>query len=500
MEKFKEVVFSVLPITVIVLILNFTISPLENHLLIRFIIGSVLIIIGLSIFLAGVDIGITPMGNLLGKELVKSRKIWIIITGTVLLGFLVSIAEPDLIILAEQVDMITSGVISKISILIVVSIGIGVLLALGFIRILYNIPLYKILTVLYLIIFALSIFASPEFLAISFDSSGATTGALTVPFILALALGVSAMKKDSKASEKDSFGLLAIASAGAIIAVLVMSLITGQREITGTLDTTTIESTALITPFINILPTLMGEVALALSPLLVIFIILQFASFKMSRKSFNKILKGFVYAFIGLVMFLCGVNAGFMEVGRITGYQIASMDNKFIILLVAFILGLVTILAEPAVHVLTQQIEDVSSGTVKRKAVLLSLSIGVGVAVALAILKIIVPSIMLWHYLLPGYIIAIALTYVTPKLFVGIGFDSGGVASGPMTATFILAFAQGTAQAVDTADVLLDGFGIIAMVALTPLIALQILGLIYKLKSKKLGGKTDDAKSQHTPV
>ncbi len=494
-EKFKEVVFSVLPITVIVLILHFTISPLEPHHLVRFLIGSMLIIVGLSIFLAGVDIGITPMGNHLGAVLAKTHRIWKVGLGAALLGFVVSIAEPDLHILAEQVDMVTTGMISKLSILVVVSIGIAIMLAAGFIRILYNIPLYRLLTVIYLIIFALSIFTTPEFLAISFDASGATTGALAVPFILALALGVSSMKKDSKASEKDSFGLVAIASAGAILGVLIMSLVTGQQQITGTLETAASNTTALFTPFFDIMPRISGEILLALSPLLVIFIVLQFATLRLARKAFHRILKGFAYSFLGLVLFLAGVNAGFMEVGRITGYQIALMDNKIYVLLVGFLLGLVTILAEPAVHVLTHQIEEVTSGSVKRKSVLVSLSIGVGAAVALAILKIVVPGILLWHYLLPGYIIAVALSYVTPKLFVGIGFDSGGVASGPMTATFILAFAQGTAEAIDTADVLLDGFGIIAMVALTPLIALQILGLIYKIKSKKPGGKTDAAKS-----
>ncbi|MEG0444092.1 MAG: DUF1538 domain-containing protein, partial [Carnobacterium sp.] len=206
-----------------------------------------------------------------------------------------------------------------------------------------------------------------------------------------------------------------------------------------------------------------------------------------SKKRLNKVLKGVLYVFIGLVLFLVGVNAGFMEVGSVVGYTVASLDNNFYVLLVAFVLGLVTILAEPAVYVLTHQIENVTNGYVKRKVVLTALSIGVGLAVLLSMIRILVPGLLLWHMILPGYILAIGLMYVVPKMFVGMAFDAGGVASGPMTATFILAFVQGAAEAIEGADVLLDGFGMIAMVAMMPIITLQLLGLIFKLKSGKGG-------------
>lgn len=489
--KFKEVLYAVLPITIIVLILHFSLTPLEPFLLFRFIIGAFLIIIGLSIFLLGVDIGITPIGQSMGAALAKSNKIWIIGIAGLLLGFFISIAEPDLHILAGQVDGVTSGLISKSSIVIVVSIGIGLLIATGLFRIVFNIPLYKMLSVIYLLIFVLAIFTSPEFLAISFDASGATTGALTVPFILALALGVSALKKDSKASEKDSFGLVAIASTGAIITVMIMNIFSGTDKMTGSLATNGDGSASIIAPFLHAFPKISLEIIVALLPILLVFLVFQKISFKMSKRAVHKILKGVVFTFLGLVLFLVGVNAGFMEVGTAVGYSIASLDNKAYVIIVAFVLGIVTVMAEPAVHVLTHQIEDVTSGYVKRKAVMAALSLGIGLAVALSVLRVLIPGLQLWHYLLPGYVIAIALTYFAPKLFVGIAFDSGGVSSGPMTATFILAFIQGTAEAVEGADVLVDGFGMIAMVALTPLIALQILGLLFKLKSKKGGLEKD---------
>jgi hypothetical protein len=492
-DKLKEVLFSVLPIVIIVLILNFTITPLETPTLIRFLIGALLIILGLSIFLLGVDLGITPVGNLMGSFLAKSNNVWVVLTAGAILGFFISIAEPDLHILAGQVNFVTSGVISKFSIVAIVSIGIAIMLSLGLFRILFNVPLYKVLTGLYALILGLALFTTPEFLAISFDASGATTGALTVPFILALAMGVSILKKDSKASEKDSFGLVAIASAGAIIAVIVMSIVSRADKITSSLEIDVSSSNSIISPFFNVLPTIMYEVFLALLPLIVVFLVFQKISFKLDKRGFRKILKGFVYAFTGLVFFLVGVNAGFMEVGTTVGYVLASLDNKFYLLTVGFLIGLVTILAEPAVHVLTHQIEEVTSGSVKRKAVLGALSIGVGFSVALSMIRILIPGVQLWHYLLPGYVISIIMTYFVPKLFVGIAFDSGGVASGPMTATFILALAQGAAEQIEGANVLIDGFGIIAMVALTPLITLQILGLIFKIKSKK-GGLDRDAK------
>jgi len=492
-EKFKEVIFSVLPITVIVLALHFTLTNLETPQLIRFLLGALLIIIGLSIFLVGIDKGITPIGNLMGATLTKTNKIWIVGIAGLILGFFISIAEPDLHILAGQVDFVTGGVIPKFTIVIIVSIGIAALLAIGLIRIVYNIPLYKLLSILYLIVFVLAIFTSPEFLAISFDASGATTGALTVPFILALALGVSTLKKDSKASEKDSFGLVAITSVGAIIAVMVMNIIAGTDEISGSLEYSAFESASIIAPFIYELPIIAGEIILALLPIIILFIVFQKISFKLPRRSIRKIIKGLVYTFLGLVLFLVGVNAGFMDVGSVIGYSVASLENKSYVVIIGFILGLVTILAEPAVHVLTHQIEEVTSGYVKRKVVLVALSIGVGAAIALSMVRIIITEVQLWHYLLPGYIIAIAMSYFVPKLFVGMAFDSGGVASGPMTATFILAFAQGVAEAIEGADVLREGFGMIAMVALTPLIALQTLGFIFKIKSAKGGMEADGA-------
>lgn len=483
-DKLKEVLSSVLPITIIVLVLNFTITPLDTPQLIRFLIGAFVLIVGLTIFLIGVDVGITPVGSIMGTAIAKSNKVWIVVVSGIFLGFIVSVAEPDLHILAEQIASVTSGQVSSMFVLVVVSLGIAIFLAFGLMKIVYNIPLHKILTVIYGLIFLLATLTSPEFLAISFDASGATTGALTVPFILALSVGISKIKKDSKASEKDSFGLVAIASTGAIISVMLTSIIANFSDISGSADVSTEPGSAILKPFIELLPSTMSEIFIAILPIVVIFLIFQKTTFKLSRFVLTKIMSGIMFTFVGLVLFLLGVNAGFMEVGVTIGYKLASMNSHIYLVVVAFILGTVTILAEPAVHVLTQQVEDVTSGYVPRNMVMVTLSIGVALAVSLSIIRIMVPQLQLWHYLLPGYLLAIILTYISPKLFVGIAFDSGGVASGPMAATFILAFAQGTASAIEGANVLMDGFGVIAMIAMTPLIALQILGIVFKIKSK----------------
>lgn len=489
-EKFREVLVSVLPITLIVVILNFTLVPLELPIMLRFLLGALLIVVGLTIFLFGVDLSIAPIGNLMGTHITKSNKVWIVIVSGLLLGFFISVAEPDLHIIAGQVAIVSDNIITKFEIILYVSVGIALLLTLGFLRIIYNKSLSILLTILYGLILIVSLFTTEEFLAISFDASGATTGAMTVPFILALALGISSLKK-GRASEDDSFGLVGIASTGAILAVMLMSVVKGTKEISGSLDGQLSNSTAIILPFLQKLPTMLYEVALALLPIVILFIVFQIITFKLKKRPLKRIIKGLVYTLIGLVLFLTGVNAGFMEVGTLVGYTIASLDNKAILVGIGGLLGLVVILAEPAVYVLTKQIEDVTSGYLKRRVVLVALSLGVSLAVGLSMLRIIVPEIKLWHYLLPGYLLAIVLSYLVPKLFVGMSFDSGGVSSGPMTATFILAFAQGAAASTEGADVLVDGFGLIAMVAMMPIIALEILGLIFKLKTVK-GGISED--------
>lgn len=490
MVKLKEVLLSVLPIAAIVLLMHFFFTPLSGPVLARFGVGAALVTIGLSLFLVGVDIGISPLGAHIGSAISKPNKAWIIVVVGLIVGFFVSIAEPDLQILADQVAQVSAGQIPKFSILTVVSVGIACMMVLGLLRIVYNFSLSLVFAICYGVILVLAFFVAPEFLAISFDASGATTGALTVPFIMALAVGISSMKKDSRASEEDSFGLLGVTSTGAILGVLLMGVFSKLGALEGVLPHRVSDDASVLWPFIRTLPAIALESAIALAPILVIFVVFQIFVFHFSKKRFRKLIAGMIYTYVGLTIFLTGVNAGFMDVGSALGISLSEGGNRWLPIAVGFALGFVTVMAEPAVYVLTQQIETVTSGYVKRSVVLGALSIGVGLAVALSVIRILVPGVQLWHYLLPGYLISIALSFRVPKLFVGIAFDSGGVASGPMTATFILAFVQGVADAVDHASVLTDAFGMIAMVAMTPIITLQVLGLLVQIKAKRKGGTT----------
>ena len=487
-EKLKEVLISVTPIILIVLLLNFTIAPVQTITLIRFLIGSVAVIIGLALLLLGIEIGIQPFGSHMGRTLLRSNKLWFVIIIGLIMGFFVNIAEPDLHVLASQVAKVTGGHISSPLILITVSLGTGIMLALGVARILKTVPLNLMFAVIYGAITLLSIFASADMLAIGFDASGATTGALTVPLVLAMAVGIAAMEKNSKASEQDSFGLVGIMSTGAIVGVLALNLFLAAGNTGADSAGSGMMTDSLFGPFLEKFPGIALESVIALLPMIILLFIFQKLSFKETKRAFARMLAGFVYTYIGLTIFLTGVSGGFMKAGNEIGIRLAAFESTWILAAAGFALGMCVILTEPAVYILTGQIEDVTSGYIKKKTVLATLSIGVAFAVGLSMLRISLPGIKLWHYLLPGYLISLTLMFLVPKIFVGIAFDSGGVASGPMTATFVLAVAQGASERTAHADILTDSFGVIAMVAMTPLIALQVLGMIYKLKSKKNGG------------
>ncbi|HOB86670.1 MAG TPA: DUF1538 domain-containing protein [Bacillota bacterium] len=484
-DKLKEVLASVLPITIIVLVLHFTISPLAPSMLSAFLLGSVLVIIGLTIFLFGIDQGLEPIGHGIGNTLTYSKSYAAIITICLVLGFFISFAEPDLHILAGQVDSVTAGQLGRFLMVVVVSIGIGVMMTLGLLRIMKGIPLKYVFTAAYGLILILSLFSSFDFIAIAFDASGATTGAVTVPFMLALAAGIASMKHDSKSSEADSFGLVGIASTGAILGILITGLIFGVDKLNGTLPEQTIVGSSLWELYGSRFLSIVRDSFVSLLPIIITYILFQIFAFKQKRSRVLDIARGLFLTFIGLVIFFLGVYGGFMAVGTQIGIQLASMDSKIPVLLVALFLGLATVLAEPAVHVLTNQVEDVTGGSVNRTLVLVFLSVAVGLSIFLSVLRILLPDLQLWVYLLPGFGIAVILAYFVPELFVGMAFDAGGVASGPMTATFSLGFVQGVAAQIPTADLVADGFGMIAIVAMTPIIALELLGALYQVQMRK---------------
>lgn len=482
LEKGLEVIRSVTPIFLFVMAIHFFLVPFDSAILLAFILGTLLIVIGLSFFLTGVDIAITPIGEYLGKGVAKSNKLIVLIPVGLLLGFVISVAEPSLLVLGNQISLVTDGAMSSLQLVLVVSIGIAVMVTLGLLRIVYRWTFIKVIGISYLIILLLSLFTTSEFLSIAFDASGATTGVITVPFLLALSMGLSTIEKNSVRSGEDSFGLVAIASAGAIMAVMFADILISTGTLTGDLTISFGFQETLLRSIVDISIQQMGEALLSISPIAIIFLIYHFTLLKLPKRRIRRVIMGIIYVILGLILFLTGVNFGFMNVGSIIGYELTQFDHYNWLYILSFILGVVTILAEPAVNVLATQIERVTAGALKPGFIYTALAIGVGIATLLASLRTTQFGLELWHLLLPGYIIAFGLSFFVPSTIVSMAFDAGGVASGPMTGTFILAFIQGAAQGVTDASVMVDGFGMIALVALMPIITIQVFGLVYTLQ------------------
>lgn len=479
LQKFREVSLSVILITLFVVVLKFTVVDLPNDLLIQFIIGALLVYIGLSIFLFGVDLSVTPIGEHMGKVVTRPSKMIILVISGFVLGSIIAIAEPSLNIFGGQVEMVTNGQLKGLIIMIAVALGFGLAAATGFGRIIKGFPLNILLAVIYLVVFGLIGFVGKDYHGIAFDAAASTTGSIVVPFLLALTVSVAAVKNKAGTSEEDSFGLLGIATGFATMTTLILGLFVNTHDLTSG-GQAEIAETTFLTAFIDSL----SDVTLSISPVVLMFIVSLFLHPRLNQRQIKRQLVGLIYTFIGLTIFLTGVYGGFMDIGRTVGESLAENATTFVIIFVGFVLGLLTILAEPSVYVQTDLIEEVSSGAIKRGIVLVSLSLGVGAAVAFAMVRIVFPAVELWHIVLPGYIVAVALSFFVPKIFVGIGFDGGAVASGPMTATFVLAFVQGVASAFGGGS-MIDGFGIIGLVALIPVVTLQILGLIVKIKTRE---------------
>ena len=479
-EKFREALVSVLPITLIVIFLCFTIAPIPNSMMVAFVIGAVMLIVGMAFFTVGADTAMTPIGNKVGACITKSRNLWIILFVSFLMGVIITISEPDLQVLANQVPTIPNMIIIG-----AVALGVGIFLVIAMLRILLGIPLSYLLLGFYFLVFFISFMVPRDFWAVAFDSGGVTTGPMTVPFIMALGVGVSSIRSDRHAGN-DSFGLVALCSIGPILAVLILGLLYPAE---GTYTPVEIlkgdSSRDMILHFVSGLPVYIKDVAIALAPVLLFFILFDIFVIKLEKRPRIKIFIGLGYTYLGLVLFLTGVNVGFMPVGNYIGKMIGSESYYWVLVPIAMVIGYFIVAAEPAVHVLNKQVEEMTAGAIPEKAMRLSLSVGVAFSLALAMIRIIT-GISVMYFLIPGYAIALILTRFTPKIFTSIAFDSGGVASGPMTATFLLPFAMGSCEAIGGVEqIVTDAFGVVAMVAMTPLITIQVLGVVYRLKTKK---------------
>ena len=490
-EKVKEAFSSVLPITLICLVLCFFVVPIESGAFLSFLLGAFLVVVGMGLFTLGADTAMTPIGEYVGTTVMRSKKIWVIVLVCFIVGVLVTISEPDLAVLATQLEQ----TIDKWTLILTVGVGVGVFLVIAFLRIVLRISLSYLLIGCYLAVFVLSFFVPQTFVPLAFDSGGVTTGPMSVPFIIAIGTGVASMRSD-KSAENDGFGLTALCSVGPIISVMILGIIFKPESfaVTENAINPPAYSTQLLGDYLVALPHYMKEVGIALLPIVAFYFLFRIFGQKTEKNQVIRILIGVLYTYVGLVLFLLGVNVGFLPVGSYLGYALGNLDYNWIVVPIGMIIGYFVVAAEPAVHVLTKQVYEITSGSIPKKALSGSLMIGVAVSVGLAMLRIIF-NIPILYFLIPGYLIALVLTFIVPNIFTAIAFDSGGVASGAMTASFLLPLALGVCKAVG-GNVATEGFGLVAMVAMTPLIAIQILGLIYKIKMQKLRKKSQEKQSE----
>lgn len=479
-HKLAESVTAVFPITLIVLILSFTIVPLPLDMMLTFILGAIMLVIGMSLFSAGVDMAMTPMGEAIGSDMTKTRRIWLVLCVCFLIGTIITIAEPDLQVLAEQVAAIPNMVL-----IITIAVGVGIFLVIAVLRILYRIPLRYMLLGFYLLVFLVSILAPNDFVPLAFDSGGVTTGPITVPFILALGIGIATIRGD-RDGQDDSFGLVSLCSVGPILMVLLLGIFykPSGADYSSSYLISAADTREIAVSFLHEFPDYLSEVSSSILPIIVVFILFNLITRRFRNRRLIRMTAGFLYSYLGLVLFLTGANVGFMPAGSYIGASLA--ESRFHILLVplAMLIGYFVVIAEPSVQVLNKQVEEITNGAVTQRAMKLSLSIGVAISAGLAMIRV-VTGINIYWFLVPGYLIAITLSFFVSKLFTGIAFDSGGVASGVMTTTFLLPFTMGACEALGN-NILTDAFGVVAMVAMTPLLTIQVLGLYSRFKSDRL--------------
>ena len=471
-EKLREALASVLPIIFIVLVLCFLLVPVSSGVLLSFLAGGALLVLGMMFFTLGAELSISPMGEMVGTQMTRSRKLWVMVLLALVLGFIITVSEPDLQVLAGLVPAIPNLVL-----IAAVALGVAVFLVLALLRMLFGIPLPRLLIGFYALAFLLALFVPKDFLCVAFDSGGVTTGPMTVPFIMAMGVGISAIRNDRHAAN-DSFGLIALCSIGPVIAVLILGAVYGSSDSGYVLamPENVADSRSLWALFQNGLPTYLGEIAVALLPIAVFFGFFQVLVLRLPWARLSRVLVGIVYTYLGLVLFLTGANVGFMPAGIYLGAQIAGLEARWLLIPIGMLMGCFIVRAEPAVYVLNKQVSEMTDGNISEAAMGRALSVGVAVSVGIGMLRVLT-GLSILYFLVPGYALALGISCFVPKLYTAIAFDSGGVASGPMTAAFLVPFAQGACQAVG-GNLVTDAFGIVAMVAMTPLITIQFMGLL----------------------
>ena len=478
LEKSREAFAAVLPIVTLVIILSLSVAPIPSGVMLSFFMGTLMLLGGMMLFSVGAEVAMQPMGEQIGARVTRSKNLTLILVLGFVLGLLITVSEPDLQVLARQVQAIPNMVL-----ILSVGVGVGGFLVLALVRILYRIPIRLLLFGFYLLILALTFLAPENFRAVAYDSGGVTTGPMTVPFIMAFGLGICAIRSDANAAE-DSFGLVALCSIGPILAVLILSMVfrAEEADYTPVFVTNVKDSLELRVLFSNGFPEYLKEMLISILPITVFFFVFNYVMLKLNFELLSRIGLGILYTYVGLTIFMTGANYGFMPAGVYLGQMLGELSYRWIIIPTGVLIGYMVVKAEPAVYVLMRQVEDLTDGAITGRSLQLSMCVGVGVSVGLSMLRVMLRLNVLW-FIIPGYVLALGMSFLCPKLFTAIAFDSGGVASGPMTAAFLLPMTMGFCTAMG-GDLAKDAFGVVALVAMTPLITIQGLGILYRIKSR----------------
>lgn len=468
-NNLKESLNTILPIVIITLLLKIFI-PIPNTLLVIFMISSILLILGTSLFTFGAEMSMEIIGEKIGNKLVKTKKIWIVLLVSFIIGTVITIAEPDLKVLADQLTTIPNLIM-----ILTISVGVGISLLLSSLRSIYGWDLNKILLVSYSLILVLMFFVHEEFIPVAFDSGGVTTGTISIPFIMTLGIGLTLNRTDKKVQES-SFGLVALCSIGPIIAMMLLGMFyptTGGYELDLTINTSYLK-------YFDYLLVSMKDVLMSLSPIIGVFVLYQLITNEISIKEMRKIVLGLIIIFIGLTLFFTATSVGLMDMGHYIGENLAN-TNKIVLIIFSIIVSYFISIAEPAVQVLNEQVEKVTDGNISKKTMNFALALGVSLAIFLSLIRIMTQTSFI-YYILIGQILSLVLMFFTPKVFTAIAFDAGGATGGSLTTAFLLPIAIGTCIACDV-DILTGAFGLAAMVSLIPIITIQLVGIIYKYKT-----------------
>lgn len=474
LNKFKDSFLSILPITLIVIILGVSLVPLSGQNMLNFCISCVLLVVGIALFTMGADNAMLPIGQHMGGHLSKKNKPWLTILFCFILGVVITVAEPDLSVLADQVSSVNSWVL-----ILTVSVGVGLFLVLGLLRMFFKWHFNLTIAISYILIFIVAIFLDAQIIPLSFDSGSVTTGPISVPFIMAFGIGLASSRASN--SKEDSFGLIGFASAGPILVVMLLLGILNVH------DASAVAGTDIT--FFQAIPVYLKDVAIIILPIAVLFIIFQIFALKLPKKEIWRIVVGLLFTYFGIVIFLVGVNVGFLPVGKLIGQGIAANYPGWLVPICAGV-GFCMAMVEPAVQVLASQIENITGATVKKITMLLCIAIGVAIALGLCAIRILTHISILW-ILIPAYVLVIVLSFIAPKLFVGIAYDSGGVATGAIATTFALPMMLGACTTLG-GNVLLDAFGTLAFCAVAPILVVMTFGVIYKAGENKAKGKEEN--------